>query len=183
MISIGLNLILGVLLFCAMVMGARLERRLRALREGHLDFAKAVSELDQAAARTEAGLASLRASSETARTELASRIDQARLACQRLEQLTADADKACGQPLALSHPVAQPATAAQPARTDLIRAVLDKSALTRGEPAVARPAAPPPMRPVSVAVRGRAMFDDDLFDVGPAPERRPSLATMMGARR
>jgi hypothetical protein len=40
------------------------------------------------------------------------------------------------------------------------------------------------MRPVPAPqARGRAVFDDDLFDSSPAPERRPSLAAMMGGRR
>jgi hypothetical protein len=197
MISIGLNLILGVLLFCAMIMGARLERRLRTLRQGQLDFAKAVSELDQAAARTESGLASLRASSETARTELASRIDQARLACQRLEQLTADAEKAFNQPLPLSQALAQAAKAspspASPARHDFAHSALAHSALAqsahvpsafaRPEAILSRPvAAPVQMRPAPPS-RSRALVDDDLFDVGSALERRPSLAAMMGGRR
>src|SRR6202000_1752724 len=75
MISIGINLILGVMLMCALVLGLRLERKLKALKQSHLDFAKAVSELDQASVRTEQSLASMRAASEVARTELAARID------------------------------------------------------------------------------------------------------------
>jgi hypothetical protein len=182
MISIGLNLILGVLLFCAMIMGARLERRLRTLRQGQVEFTKAVSELDQAAARTEAGLASLRASSETARTELASRIDQARIACQRLEQLTADAEKALNQPLPLSQPLAQAARASAAARHDFGHAALAQSALAQSAQASRPVAAPAPMRPATPS-RSRALVDDDLFDVGSALERRPSLAAMMGGRR
>ena len=205
MISIVLNLILGVLLFCAMIMGARLERRLRTLRQGQVEFTKAVSELDRAATRTEAGLASLRASSETARTELASRIDQARIACQRLEQLTADAEKALSQPLSLNQPLAQAARASSVGggrhdfgHSALAQAALAQSALaqsaqaqsghgsaagTRSEPAALRPvAAPVPMRP-SAPSRSRALVDDDLFDVGSPVERRPSLAAMMGGRR
>lgn len=166
MIAIGLNLILGVLLLCAMFVGARLERRLRALRDGQAEFAKAVSELDQAAMRTESGLAALRASSEAARTELASRIDQARLACQRLEQLTAGAEKAFEAPLALSQPLASPVRPAQ-------------ASSGRGEPAPSVT----PLRASSSPARGRAMFDDDLFDAGPAVERRPSLTAIVGARR
>ena len=98
MIAIGLNLILGMLLICALILGLRLERKLRGLRDSHADFAKAVSELDQAAGRTENSLATLRAGTETARNEVASRIDQARIACQRLEKLVADADKAADRP-------------------------------------------------------------------------------------
>ncbi len=158
MISIGLNLLLGVMLFCGLLLGVRLEKRLRGLRDNHLDFAKAVSELDQAAERTEASLASLRAGTETARTDLAARIDQARLACQRLEQLTAAADKALERPLPL-------AAAEAPAASRLA---------ARAAPL--RPMAAPP-------VRSRAVVDDDLFDSGPAREQRPSLAALAGGRR
>ncbi len=180
MISIGLNLILGVLLFCALALGFRLDRKLRGLRQSHQDFAKAVSELDQAAARTEQSLASLRAGTETAKGEVASRIDQARLACQRLEKLVADADKAIEraaaqpflqQPLALSQPIdrAAPSLAAAP------------SAIARPDPEPVRPAAPVQMRPAPEPARSRAkLLDDDLFAdgdpmVGAPPVREPFL--------
>jgi hypothetical protein len=166
MISIGLNLILGVLLFCALILGLRLERRLRGLRDSHADFAKAVGELDQAAGRTEHSLAALRAGTETAKTEVASRIDQARIACQRLEKLVADADKAAdrlaAQPLTLidrAPPPARPVQAPPPAPA--------RSAIARPEPEFARQA--PPARPEPVSPRSRAkLLDDDLF-AGPAP--------------
>ena len=161
MISIGLNLLLGVMLFCALMMGVRLEKRLRGLRDSHLDFAKAVSELDQAADRTEASLASLRAGTEAARTDLAARIDQARLACQRLEQLTAAADKALDRPLPLAVAPAEAPRALAP-----------------------RLAAQSPLRPVAAPpMRSRAVVDDDLFDNGPAREQRPLLAAFAGGRR
>jgi hypothetical protein len=184
MISIGLNLILGVLLSCALVLGLRLERKLRGLRQSHQDFAKAVSELDQAAARTEQSLASLRAGTETAKNEVASRIDRARLACQRLEKLVADADKTIEraaaqpllqQPLALSQPIDRtaPSLAAAP------------SAIARPEPEMLRPAAPVQMRPAAEPkaepARSRAkLLDDDLFAaddpmVGAPPVRAPPV--------
>lgn len=179
MISIGLNLILGVLLFCALTLGFRLDRKLRGLRQSHQDFAKAVSELDQAAARTEQSLASLRAGTETAKGEVASRIDQARLACQRLEKLVADADKAIEraaaqpllqQPLALSQPIDRaPSLAAGP------------SAIARPDPAPVRPAAPVQTRPAPEPARSRAKrLDDDLFAdgdpmVGAPPVREPLM--------
>jgi hypothetical protein len=168
MISIGLNLILGVLLSCALVLGVRLERRLRGLRESHADFAKAVGELDQAAGRTENSLAALRAGTETAKNEVASRIDQARIACQRLEKLVADADKAAtrlaSQPLALldrAPPPARPVQAPPPAPAP--------SAIARPEPELLRPA------PEPAPVRSRAkLVDDDLFaQPSPPPARRP----------
>jgi len=184
MISIGLNLILGVLLFCALVLGVRLERRLRGLRDSHADFSKAVGELDQAAGRTEHSLAALRAGTETAKTEVASRIDQARIACQRLEKLVADADKAAtrlaAQPLALldrAPPPARPVQAQPPAPAP--------SAIARPEPEFLRPAAPVQARPEPAPSRSRAkLVDDDLFaQPSPAPVVRPPAAPPPAAPR
>lgn len=173
MISIGLNLILGMLLCCALVLGVRLERKLRGLRNSHTDFARAVGELDQAAARTETSLQALRAGTETAKSELASRIDQARIACQRLEKLTAEADRAASQPLALAHP-------APPMAAPLASAKTGMSAFARPQagalgPEMLRPAAPVQTRPAPAPapVRSRArLLDDDLFSLEPPPPAR-----------
>ena len=51
LIAVALNLLLAVLLVVALGFGWRLERRLKALRDSHAGFAKAVADLDQAAAR------------------------------------------------------------------------------------------------------------------------------------
>jgi len=171
MIAIGLNLILGVLLFCALILGLRLERKLRGLRDSHADFAKAVSELDQAAGRTEHSLTALRAGTETAKNEVASRIDQARIACQRLEKLVADADKAAdrlaAQPLPLidrAPPPARPVQAPPPAPP--------RSAIARPEPEFARQALPARAEPASPRSRAK-LLDDDLFAAPfPAPVAR-----------
>ena len=181
MIAIGLNLILGMLLFCALVLGVRLERKLRGLRDSHADFAKAVSELDQAAGRTENSLATLRAGTETARNEVASRIDQARIACQRLEKLVADADKAAdrlaAQPLALldraSPPpprAAAPAPAPAPAQSAIARP--EPEYMWADDLMAARPA-PSPVAPARSRAR---MIDDDLFAQGPPPAVRQPAA-------
>jgi hypothetical protein len=174
MISIGLNLILGVLLFCALVLGLRLERKLRGLRDSHADFAKAVGELDRAAGRTESSLAALRAGTETAKSEVASRIDQARIACQRLEKLVADADKAAtrlaSQPLALLDRAPPPA---RPVQTP--PAAPAPSAIARPAPEFERPAAPVQTRPAPEPAPSRSrakLVDDDLFAQGPAPAAR-----------
>jgi hypothetical protein len=173
MIAIGLNLILGVLLFCALILGLRLERKLRGLRDSHAAFAKAVSELDQAAGRTEHSLADLRAGTEIAKSEVASRIDQARIACQRLEKLVSDADKAADrlatQPLALLDRAPPPRVAQAPAPPPPA-----PSAIARPGPEFLRPAAPVQTRPAPEPAppaqpsRSRArMIDDDLFDLDP----------------
>ena len=51
LISVGLELLLAGLLGAALYVGVKLERRLKVLRESHADFAKAVSELNEAVAR------------------------------------------------------------------------------------------------------------------------------------
>ncbi len=185
MIAIGLNLILGGLLFCALILGLRLERKLRGLKDSHADFAKAVGELDQAAGRTENSLASLRAGTETAKNEVASRIDQARVACQRLEKLVADADKAAdrlaAQPLMLVDRAPPPA---RPIQTPSAPAPAP-SAIARPEPdymwaddvTVGRPS------PAPSPSRSRAkLVDDDLFAHGPPPAvRRPAARPVEAA--
>jgi hypothetical protein len=180
MISIGLNLLLGVLLICALVLGVRLERRLRGLRQSHTDFAKAVGELDQAAVRTESSLAALRAGTEAAKSDLASRIDQARIACQRLEKLAADAERILDRPLPLSQPfthhsaLSQPIERAAPPSSAPQAFAHAPSAFARPEPELLRPAAPVQTRPSPAEpARSRAkLLDDDLFDHNPAPVAR-----------
>ena len=49
LVAISMNLLLAVLLAAALVMGWRLNRRLKALRDSHEGFAQAVADLDAAA--------------------------------------------------------------------------------------------------------------------------------------
>ena len=86
MTGIVLDAILMLLLVAALGYGVRLEKKLTALRAGQLAFAGAVTELNQAAGRAEAALASLReASQET--DMLHDRIVKAREVKQQLEVL------------------------------------------------------------------------------------------------
>jgi hypothetical protein len=94
MIVIALDLLLAGLLAAALILGWRLNQRLGALRASQLDFARAVSELDSAAARAEAGLTALRAASDEAHDSLLSRIDTARALAARLEKAEASAEGA-----------------------------------------------------------------------------------------
>ena len=73
-VALGLNLLLAALLLAALAMGFRLNSRLKALKDSHEGFARAVAELDAAAARAEQGLADLRAATDEATDELADRI-------------------------------------------------------------------------------------------------------------
>ena len=80
--------ILMLLLVAALGYGIRLERKLTALRAGQLAFASAVTDLNSAAGRAEAALASLRASGQE--TDLLhDRIIKAREVKAQLETLIA----------------------------------------------------------------------------------------------
>ncbi|MFN3513360.1 MAG: DUF6468 domain-containing protein [Phenylobacterium sp.] len=85
-IAIALNLLLAGLLAAALAMGFRLNVRLKALRDSHEGFAKAVAELDAAAARAEQGLADLRAATDEAHEALADRIEKARALTAKLDR-------------------------------------------------------------------------------------------------
>lgn len=91
LIGIGMNLLLAVLLACALALGLRLNRRLKALRDSHEGFAVAVRELNAAAERAEQGLADLRAATDEATDTLADRIEKGRALAARLERLIAEA--------------------------------------------------------------------------------------------
>jgi hypothetical protein len=80
--------VLMALLIAAIGYGIKLERKLAALRAGQLAFAQAVTELNAAAGRAEAALATLRASGQE--TDLLhDRIIKAREVKQQLEALIA----------------------------------------------------------------------------------------------
>lgn len=64
MAGMVLDALLMLLLVAALGYGVRLEKKLKALRDGQIAFAGAVTELNQAAGRAEAALASLRAAGQ-----------------------------------------------------------------------------------------------------------------------
>lgn len=108
-----MDAVLMLLLVAAVGYGIKLERKLAALREGQIAFAQAVSELNTAAGRAEAALATLRASGQE--TDLLhDRIIKAREVKQQLELLIARAPAAAPaeppaatdthEPLTLSRP-------------------------------------------------------------------------------
>lgn len=88
LVAIALNLLLASLLFAALLMGWRLNARLKALRESQDGFAKAVADLDAAAQRAEQGLADLRAATDEAADSLSDRIEKARALTARLDRQT-----------------------------------------------------------------------------------------------
>jgi hypothetical protein len=164
---LALNLLLVVLLAAALAFGWRLERRLKALRDSHEGFARAVADLDAAAARAEQGLADLRAATDEASDALAARIETARA-------LTAQLDRSL-------------ATAAdRPAPAATLQQLREQAAQTRER--VLDPVLEPRERSVEAFVRqqpattqrSRARVDDDLFDPDPAAG---GLRAIGGGRR
>src|SRR5204862_2919480 len=86
-IGLVLNLILVALLMVAIVVGIRLSKRLKVLRDAQEGFAGAVRDLNVAALRAEQGLAELRAATDEATDALADRIEKGRALSARLEGL------------------------------------------------------------------------------------------------
>jgi hypothetical protein len=153
LVPIILDVLLGVLLVAALMLGMRLEKRLKALRESHNGFAQAVNELDRAAARAEQGLADLRAATDEAAEVLAARIEKAQILSGRLETL---AERAA------SAPPPQPARSVS-AQPPLRPAPVRESSF---------------MRPAPVATpRSRARVDEDLFADEPGPRLRSAIGS------
>jgi hypothetical protein len=145
-VALSMNILLGLLLVAALGMGWRLERRLKALRSGHDDFAKAVADLDAAAMRAQAGLMALRAASNEAEENLNDRIEAA-------QKLVAQLERPLAEQLAAARP-RRNAEVASPARDD--------DWLDRPLPVRER-AAPARFEP-QTTTRSRARIDDDLFE-------------------
>jgi hypothetical protein len=91
LIAIGMNLLLAGLLVAAMVVGLRLNKRLKALRDSHEGFEAAVVHLNMAARRAEQGLADLRAATDEATDMLSDRIEKGRDLAAKLERLVSAA--------------------------------------------------------------------------------------------
>jgi hypothetical protein len=191
--AIALNGLLAVLLLVALGYGVRLERRLKALRDSHEGFAKAVADLDRAAMRAEQGLADLRAATDEAADTLADRIGQAKaLAAQLDERLNrpivtpppaasgraAVEQRLAAEPRPIRAPEPEPSPEAQRRlRAEDFEKLLDReSRIPRDAPppSASRPSAP------KETPRSRARIDDDLFD-GPEDPPRPG-STFRGRR-
>jgi len=189
--AIALNGLLAVLLLIALAFGVRLERRLKALRDSHEGFAKAVADLDRAAMRAEQGLADLRAATDEAADTLSDRIAKAQaLAAQLDERLTRPmvtpppAARSLIEPRAAAAP--RPIRAQQPdltpetqrrLRAEDFEKLLDREARIPRDappPSAARPSTP------KETPRSRARIDDDLFE-GPEDPPRPD-STFRGRR-
>lgn len=189
MTAIALNGLLAILLLVALALGVRLERRLKALRDSHEGFAKAVADLDRAAMRAEQGLADLRAATDEAADTLADRITQAKaLAAQLDERLnrpmvtpppaTPSERLAPRPPVGRSAPEPElPAETARRLRAEDFEKLLEREArLPRNAPAPPSARASTPKE----TPRSRARIDDDLFE-GPEDPPRPG-STFRGRR-
>lgn len=195
--ALALNGLLAVLLLIALAFGWRLERRLKALRDSHEGFAKAVADLDRAAMRAEQGLADLRAATDEAADTLGDRIAKAQALAAQLDErlnrpmVTPPPSAAPASPTA--RPVAEPRAAVprpirapepEPApetprrlRAEDFEKLLEREARIPRDappPSAARPSAP------KETPRSRARIDDDLFE-GPEDPPRPG-STFRGRR-
>ena len=169
-ITIGMDILLAGLLLAALWMGARLNGRLKALKESHQGFALAVQTLDAAATKADGALKALHAASEDAHDSLLARIDTARALALKLEKASETADRAAARaeeafakaPIAVA---AQPLTARRSLGELLAGRTLAKAAEPdhRIEPS---PPAPGPSR-------RRPVADEDLFAI--ADDARPPL--------
>ncbi|WP_029086625.1 DUF6468 domain-containing protein [Brevundimonas aveniformis] len=164
MSAVGLimDVLLISLILAAMAYGLRLEKRLRALREGQDGFVKAVAELNIAAGRAEAALAELRAAGEE--TDLLhERIVAARTLKADLENLVSRGRSAPATPApapVVTMTREATVTPIQPSISTerLLQALAERRAEDLPLTEAARPA---PTR--------RALPEDDLFE---APARR-----------
>lgn len=157
-VGIVMDVLLIALILAAIGFGMRLERKLKALREGQESFAKAVSELNVAAGRAEAALAELRAAGEE--TDLLhERIVAARTLKAELEGLVS---RGRAVSPAASAPRAEPAQVASiqpPVSTERLLQALAERRIE--DLPLTRPAPSAPVR--------RALPEDELFE---APARR-----------
>lgn len=177
LVAVAMNGLLAILLIVALGFGWRLERRLKALRDSHAGFAKAVADLDLAAARAEQGLADLRAATDEASETLAVRIERA-------QALAAQLDERVNRPLVTPPPAAsrdEPRPVAKPERrlkAEDFERLLDREAKAASRGEALRAGAPRTEDPISrprvakETPRSQARIDDDLFD-GPAEPPPP----------
>lgn len=185
LIALSMNGFLAVLLIAALAFGWRLERRLKALRDSHEGFAKAVTDLDKAAARAEQGLADLRAATDEAAETLAVRIERAQaLAAQLEERVSRPQPTLSARPIERPpersvdrferEPLLRPTPEPTPTQADRRLKAEDFERLLEREdriPPVARPTLGAPSASRETP-RSRARIDDDLFD-GPGESPRP----------
>ena len=194
-VGLAMNALLAALLLAALVMGWRLNRRLKALRDSHDGFAVAVAELNMAATRAEQGLADLRAATDEAVDILGDRIEKGRATATKLERLIDHADvplrNAPAAPSRPDDPVAERRlgallAAAREARPERVmpplraeRLLSERAPEQVAERILQRAAAADPRLASRLDPRVARPIDDDLFD----DEQPLTLDDVRGARR
>ncbi len=92
-VALGLDLLLIGLLIVALGVGLKLNKKLKAMRDGQVGFVAAVAELDSAATRAESALKALRAASEETHDALLTRIETARALCAKLDAASVEVER------------------------------------------------------------------------------------------
>jgi Domain of unknown function (DUF6468) len=187
LIAIGMNLLLAGLLVAAMVVGIRLNRRLKALKDSHAGFEIAVRELNIAAGRAEQGLADLRAATDEATDLLSDRIEKGRTLAAKLEKLVSAAPELPRAVVAERAPRPMPSVvpaAREGASEDRLAKLLAMArSRLQAEGMIAEEDAAPVVEPLvgRAPLPGRRItssLDDDLFEDAPVAFDR-----FAGARR
>jgi len=194
LLALSMDVFLAVLLIAALVMGVRLNGRLKALRQSHEGFARAIVELNDAAVRAERGLAGLREAATETHDSLLARIDTARSLAAKLDgQIQTARGLVESQALTRAPPVAPTPVSAAPVRPeptpseaaaqDSLRRLALRFGLSGGtesvQPAAQRPAESRPVRPAR-PTRQRLPEEDDLFEpteIRPALRPGPAVAS------
>jgi len=191
LIAIGMNLLLAGLLVAAMVVGIRLNRRLKALKDSHAGFEIAVRELNLAAVRAEQGLADLRAATDEATDMLSDRIEKGRALAAKLEKLVSAAPEApraqAGERAPRPMPAVMPAMreTATEDRLGKLLAMARSRLQAEGMIDAEQPAPAPEPLVGRAPLQGRrvASLDDDLFEDAPSAFDRFAQDRLAGARR
>jgi hypothetical protein len=194
LLALSMDIFLAVLLIAALVMGVRLNARLKALRQSHEGFARAIVDLNDAAVRAERGLAGLREAATETHDSLLARIDTARSLAAKLDGQIQTA-RGLIESQALTRvqtppPAAPPppparfeAASSESAAHDSLRRLALRFGLSRGDESVQsspqREAEPRPARQAR-PTRQRLPEEDDLFE---PTEIRPAARSTPAFRR
>src|ERR1700712_3023834 len=92
LVALCLNGFLASLLLATLVLGLRLDKKVKGVRDGQNAFVLAVSELNAAASKAQAALADLRAATDESTDTLGGRIARAREVADRLDKLVSRAE-------------------------------------------------------------------------------------------
>ncbi len=156
--ALCLNGFLATLLLAALVLGLRLDKKLKGVRDGQQAFVLAVSELNAAASKAQAALADLRAATDEATDTLGGRIARGREIADRLEKLVSRAETMPGRSVVQAgHSEAAPAGREASDVAGGLAALLARLDGAAETPRTLRSPAARPPRP------SRNEIDDDLF--------------------